>query len=42
MGYIIMRGTFLETCELRKITSSSYETRDMPRVISIPEEMIHQ
>lgn len=42
MGYILMRGTFLETYKLRKIISSSYETQDVPRVISISEEMIHQ
>lgn len=40
-GYIIMRGTFLESYKLRKIVSS-YETRDVPRVVSISEEMIPQ
>lgn len=42
MGSIIMRGTFLETYKLRKIISSSYETRDVPRAPSISEGMIHQ
>lgn len=37
-----MGGTFLESYKLRKIISSSYETGDVPKVISISEEMIPQ